>query len=126
MLVVDDAGRVLLARRAVAPGAGLWDLPGGFLDPEETPAAGAIRELLEETGCTIVVDGVLAHVIDHYGEDGEAADATLNVVVVARIVAGEPVAADDVAELRWFAREDVPPAAEFAFANSIEALRLLG
>ena len=34
-LVVDDVGRVLLARRAREPEVGKWDLPGGFLDEGE-------------------------------------------------------------------------------------------
>jgi ADP-ribose pyrophosphatase YjhB (NUDIX family) len=44
-------GSVLLTRVADAgPGGGLWTLPGGGLDFGEDPAAGAIREVREETG----------------------------------------------------------------------------
>jgi hypothetical protein len=55
-----------------------------------------------------------------YG-DGPDANATLNVVWTARIVAGEPVAADDVAELRWFAPQDLP--GEMAFPGQELVLR---
>ena len=44
-LVVDDAGRMLLARRAHDPDAGLWDTLGGFLDEGEHPLDGLRREL---------------------------------------------------------------------------------
>ncbi len=44
---------VLLIRRARPPGRGLWALPGGFLDPDETLAAAARRELHEETGLAL-------------------------------------------------------------------------
>ena len=45
--LVDDAGRVLLARRAYEPDAGLWDVPGGFLEEGESPLDGLRRELLK-------------------------------------------------------------------------------
>jgi len=41
---------ILLIERKRAPGKGLWALPGGFIDPDETLEAGARRELAEETG----------------------------------------------------------------------------
>ena len=42
----------MLIRRGIEPSLGLWDLPGGFLEPGEHPLDGCIRELLEETGYT--------------------------------------------------------------------------
>ena len=50
-VLVDRDGRVLLAQRP--PGkkmAGLWEFPGGKIDPGETPEAALIRELHEELG----------------------------------------------------------------------------
>lgn len=44
------AGHVLLVRRGAMPGEGLWALPGGHVDIDETFQKAAIRELLEETG----------------------------------------------------------------------------
>ena len=52
-LVLDDAGRVLLARRKFEPEAGKWDVPGGFLEEDEEPLDGLRRELREETGLEI-------------------------------------------------------------------------
>jgi hypothetical protein len=49
-----------------------------------------------------------------YG-DAPDATATLNLVWTARLAPGEPVAADDVAELRWFAPDELPPEDELAF-----------
>ena len=122
VLVVDEAGRLLLGRRAIDPRRGLWDIPGGFCGPDETPEACAVRELHEETGCTIELTGFVAHLIDTYGDDG---DHTLNAVFTARIVAGTPVAADDVAELAWFALDALPPQDELAFRNTAEAISLI-
>ena len=49
--LVDADGRILLARRPEGKAmAGLWEFPGGKLDPGETPEAALIRELAEELG----------------------------------------------------------------------------
>ncbi|HEY7758888.1 MAG TPA: NUDIX domain-containing protein [Burkholderiales bacterium] len=48
--VVVCAGHLLLVHRGHAPGKGLWALPGGFLDQDETLLEGCLRELREETG----------------------------------------------------------------------------
>lgn len=51
-LVVDD-GRVLLVREDEQ-----WYAPGGMLEPGESPEEGAIREVREETGLTVGVNGL--------------------------------------------------------------------
>lgn len=51
ILALDDTGRVLMVRQyRHAAGLTLWELPAGGVDPGETPAACARRELIEETG----------------------------------------------------------------------------
>lgn len=46
-------GKILLARRDIEPRKGLWNLPCGFLENEETVEEGAIREVMEETGAEV-------------------------------------------------------------------------
>lgn len=53
--VVVQSGHVLMVRRGAAPGKGLWALPGGFLNQEETLLDGCIRELREETKLKVPV-----------------------------------------------------------------------
>lgn len=48
--VLDESGRLLTVRRARDPEKGTLDLPGGFVDPEETVDDAVRRELREETG----------------------------------------------------------------------------
>jgi 8-oxo-dGTP diphosphatase len=120
--VVDDEGRLLLARRAREPDAGLWDTPGGFLDDGEEPEAALRRELREEAGVEIELGAFLGIRPDRYG-DGEDAPYVLNLIWEARIVSGELEPADDVSELHWFARDGLPPAAELAFTWLAPALR---
>jgi ADP-ribose pyrophosphatase YjhB (NUDIX family) len=112
-LVVDD-GRILLGKRAHEPDAGRWDLLGGFLDDGEHPLDGLRRELREETGAEVEPGAFLGIYMDTYGEGPDVANV-LNIVWEARIVSGEPEPADDVAELRWFARDEPPPPRECAF-----------
>jgi len=55
--LIDRDGRVLLARRPEGKRmAGLWEFPGGKLDPGETPEAALIRELQEELGIDVSAD----------------------------------------------------------------------
>ncbi len=52
VLVVNQAGNLLLSRRGIEPGKGLLDVFGGFIDDMESVEDAAIRELQEETGLT--------------------------------------------------------------------------
>lgn len=103
--LLERDGRVLLARRALDPHRGEWDIPGGFLDETELPVDGLRREFREETG--IVVERAELMRIDVEPYDGR------HVFSVTYLVEGdgEPSPADDVAELRWFAPGAFPPMA---------------
>jgi mutator protein MutT len=114
-VVLDEEERVLLSRRAVDPFAGKWDLPGGFLEEGEHPVDCVRRELQEEAGVEIEPLVFLGIWIDGYVYR-DRSFSTLNLYWTARIVAGEPVPRDDVAELRWFAPHEVP-ADELAFGH---------
>jgi ADP-ribose pyrophosphatase YjhB (NUDIX family) len=113
-IVERDDGRVLLARRAVPPYQGLWDIPGGYLLEGEHPLDGVRRELREETGLEIEPVRFLGAFMDVYGDAPDAA-ATLNLFWTARVLSGDAAPADDVAELRWFSDDEIPPDDELAF-----------
>jgi ADP-ribose pyrophosphatase YjhB (NUDIX family) len=113
-VVNDDAGRLLLVRRAGPPFEGAWDLPGGFVEEREHPLETLQRELREETGLQVEVDAFLGMWMDAYSDD-ESGPATINLYWTARAVGGEEQAADDVAELRWFEPDELP--AKIAFRN---------
>ncbi len=113
-LVEDAEGRLLLARRAIEPYPGMWDVPGGYLHEHEHPLDGLRRELVEETGLEIEPLDFLGVWMDWYG-DGPEANATLNLFWTARVVGGEQRAADDVSELAWFPADGLPSTEELAF-----------
>jgi A/G-specific adenine glycosylase len=111
-ILLDDAGRVLLGRRGIEPFLGFWDTPGGFTRPGESLEECVRRELREEAGIEIEVGRLVLTVPDFYGDTGEA---TVNAFYECRIVSGDPQPDDDVAELRWFAPDALPPSGEIAF-----------
>jgi 8-oxo-dGTP diphosphatase len=120
--VLDEDGRILLARRAIEPDAGKWDVPGGFLEEGEEPVAGLRRELREEAGIEVDVGEFVGVFTDTYG-DGPNVDVVLNLVWEARIASGDPTPDDDVAELRWFPKDGMPEDVELAFRWLATSLR---
>ena len=118
-LPVDAKGRLLLARRAREPRAGRWDALGGFVETGESATDALIRELREETGSEFVPLAFLGAFPDTYGPGGPP---TFNLYWTARHVSGPLEADDDVAELRWFAPSELPPAKEMAFPNNVAAI----
>ena len=118
--VIERDGCILLARRGHEPGRGLWDLPGGFLGEREDPLDALHREVREETGLELEDVSLLGIRVepDYLGR------AVFSVTYEATVGAGEPVAQDDVAELRWVAPGELPADDEFAFVHTPEVLRL--
>jgi ADP-ribose pyrophosphatase YjhB (NUDIX family) len=117
--IVERDGRILLTRRGIEPFRGMWDLPGGFVEPGEHPEDAVRRELFEETGLDVAPGCLVGIYTDVYGHGG---GTTLNIYYAAEVVCGAEAASSDVSELRWFAPSDLPPAAELAFANGPAAL----
>ena len=85
--VVRD-GRLLLVRRASRHGRGNWQLPGGFIEPNETIEQAVVREVQEEAGVTAEVEAVLGLRSRYEPESGNG----IYVVLLLRPVSGEPAA----------------------------------
>jgi len=114
-LVRDAAGRLLLVRRAIPPGKGLWALPAGYVDADEDPRQAAAREVREETGLEVVCEAV----VDVYPGGG---GASFFLAFEARLTGGELTAGDDALDAAFFALDDLP---EMAFASTVDAVRRL-
>ncbi len=129
-LLEDSRGRLLLGRRARAPFLGLWDTPGGFLEEDEHPLAALVREVREETGLEVVPGAYVGCWLDTYDQGGAGRLHTINLYWRVRVSEGQgdPVPADDVAELAWFQRDALPPRRELAFdcvPRALEAWKAL-
>jgi ADP-ribose pyrophosphatase YjhB (NUDIX family) len=117
--LVERDGKVLLGRRRFDPSAGLWDLPGGFVDETEHPLDALHRELREETGLEIEPTELLGIWMQAYGER-----TVLCLTWIARPAGGEEQAGDDLVELRWFGPDELPAPDELAFETFVEILSL--
>jgi len=108
----SHARELLLVRRGVDPYAGMWALPGGFLDPDEPLERCARRELAEETGLSPA--GEFGHV-GAYGDPGrDPRGWTVTVLFAVALQVGEPdavVGGDDAAEAAWHPVAELPPLA---------------
>ena len=106
-VVVGHAGRVLLGRRAINPGRGLWSFPGGYVDRGEAVEDAALRETREETGLAVRLTGLLGVY--------SAAGRPHVVLAYAATAIDDPAALrpqpEEVLELAYFAPAETPPLA---------------
>jgi 8-oxo-dGTP diphosphatase len=112
IIVTRDARPlVLLIRRKHAPFAGMWAIPGGFVDMDESLEDAARRELLEETGVRVARLEQL-HAFGDPARDPRG--RTISVAYLARVSAAreKPRAADDAKEAAWHPLDQLP---ELAF-----------
>ena len=121
---VNPAGAVLLIRRR---DNGLWDLPGGRVEPGEATEAAARRELLEETGLEAGPLELLAVFSGpetlHTYPDGNTV-AWVTVLYLCRAFSGSGVAGDDAAEVGWFGLEEIPASSSRAMPGYLNAIKL--
>jgi acetyl-CoA carboxylase carboxyl transferase subunit beta len=97
-VVVRADGRVLLVRRGRAPAKGEWSLPGGKIEPGETPAQACAREVREETALAVrVVESLAVVALDRDG----FSYAIHEHLCVPHDDAAEIRAGDDADDVRW-------------------------
>jgi 8-oxo-dGTP diphosphatase len=93
-------GRLLAARRSAPPElAGRWELPGGKLEPGESPEQALVRELREELG-------IEAEPLERVPGEWALKSPYVLRVWTARLLSGTPEPLEDHDELRWLTPED--------------------
>lgn len=111
-------GKIALVLRGENPGKGLWGLPAGFMEVDETVEQAAQRECLEETGLRVELRELLGVWSYHHKEKQTAG---VLVVYAARVDGGEPRAGSDSVEVEFFALDEIPDA-QLAFSTHRDAL----
>ena len=109
----DD--RIVLVKRAIEPGYGLWVFPGGYVDRGEDVRLAAVREAREEAGIDIRLD----ELVGIYSYPGST---PVVIVYAATWLAGAFTLDDENSEIRSFAAADLPWH-ELAFRSTREALK---
>jgi ADP-ribose pyrophosphatase YjhB (NUDIX family) len=110
--VQDD--RLVLVRRAIEPGRGLWVFPGGYVDRGEALLDAAVREAREESGLVVRID----RLVNIYSYGGTS---PIIVVYAATMMSGELCTDEECLEAALFTRSDIPWD-ELAFRSTREAL----
>jgi len=116
LVVVDDQERLLLVKRSVEPKKGWWCLPGGYMELGETPEAGAVRELSEETG----LSGNIRRLLGVTSNPSDLYHTVLMVGYHVRSFTGTLQAGDDAADIAWFDIGDLPEVAFMSHRHFIE------
>jgi len=124
-VILDAQGRVLLVRRANPPAAGTWSLPGGRIEPGETPEQAVVREILEETALPTRVVAPLG-VVEVAGEGMRYAIHEFLLEMQDPTLPARQ--GDDASEVRWVPIDDLPqvpvtPAVAMVVGRAVAALR---
>jgi ADP-ribose pyrophosphatase YjhB (NUDIX family) len=114
-IITTADGKVVLVRRAIEPGYGLWVFPGGYVDRGEEVTAAARREAREEAGLEIKLDGL----VNIYSYPGRP---LIIIVYSASIISGDLCVDEECLEARLFSRDEIPWD-QLAFRSTQEALR---
>jgi ADP-ribose pyrophosphatase YjhB (NUDIX family) len=103
--VHDDRGRLLLVRERRD---GRWTLPGGWADVGEGVAAGAVREVREESGYVVAYERFLGLYDRERWGHPPAVQYTLKAVVACTLVGGTATPSIETTAVDWFGRDEIP------------------
>ena len=114
-LVQNDTGEILLVKRGVEPGLGMWALPSGFIEIDEMPDEACLRELKEETG----LEGEILKLIGVYSQKSQVYKKVL--IIGYEVSAGGHLSpGSDSLKAEFFPLEEIP---DIAFSSHREIIR---
>ncbi|MFH0737727.1 MAG: NUDIX hydrolase [Candidatus Micrarchaeota archaeon] len=103
MILIED-GKILLIKRAFDPFKGMWAIPGGKIEDDETAEGCAIREMKEETG----LDIVLIRMTGLYSDPKRDPRGIIAATYLVKRIGGIVRAGDDAGEAEWFSLDSLP------------------
>ena len=115
LALVPYQGGLVMVRRAIEPGYGLWVVPGGFVDVGEKVEEAVVRETREEAGLTVRVVRLLN--VHSYRDS-----RTVVLSYITEHLSGEPTAGDEELEAQVFSPEDIPWE-QIAFRSTADAIK---
>lgn len=120
VLRLEVIPEILLVERRDAPFKGMWALPGGFMEMDESLEEAARRELMEETG--IKADELIRfESFDRPDRDPRGRTITQVFILLWNEKMGTPEASSDAAKVKWFDLSKLPPLA-FDHGKIIESV----
>lgn len=130
-ILIDRAGRVLLIK-FVLPNMTFWATPGGGIEPGETLLQGARRELKEELGIAVALEGPVHTAVGIFEFEGELIENTDNFFHgrwdgEPRLIGATETESAALTQARWWTLEDVENTGEPIFPRDLaEVMRRLG
>lgn len=108
VLIFDGTNHVLLVRHSEG---GVWVAPGGMIEPQETPAEAAVREVREEVGCAVELKRLIGvHGGPDFVVEYENGDVTSYVMTVfeGELTDGTPIPdGEEILEVRFFSETEI-------------------
>jgi len=101
--IIEKDGKYLLVQEAKKKCYKKWNVPAGHLDFNETLKQGAIREIKEETGCEVAVDGV-CYIANRVIED----DLFVMIIFNCKLI-NETIKFDkeEILDVKWFGYDEI-------------------
>jgi NAD+ diphosphatase len=115
-LIADGQGRLLIVVRGEEPRKGMWDLPGGFVDPGESAEDALRREVAEELGLQVTSTRFLCSYPNTY-EYGGVRYATIDLGFVCEVADANVTANREIAQVRFVSPRDID-LAQFGFRST--------
>ncbi len=100
LVALDEDERVFMLHHVFHPHVP-WGIPGGWLQRDEDPAEGVLRELEEETGLTADLGPIV-----YLSRD--SGPSHLTAVYLAKLHDGEPQFSGEIIEAKWFPIDEIP------------------
>ena len=101
--IIEKDGKVLLVQEAKEKCRGKWNIPAGHLENDESIIEGAIREIKEECGCDVEINGILK-----IGNIVLKDNNVVLIVFVTKLISNNIVYnKDEILDVKWFSYDEI-------------------